>query len=260
LRETLERQRERVHEELTKHKRDFTQLTFDFGDEEKRQLESEMRSWRSRLEQFERDLEREPQRIPDFYEVRAKRIEPVGLVYLWPHTRARITSGLLSINCLANDRIRPASPPFRTLVHGADGIRRQRTEAHGRNVQYRGRIGLAAPLAADRHAKIGVRNRDGSQRMIDPLVTGSIDIFPGPKRLAVLDALCALVHQRALRAREGHRLVIGFHEVLPQLWADGFKKETDVSQERIIAQDRMPCLQQVVYPQQADRGRRRREP
>ncbi len=62
------------------------QLTLDFDEEEKRQVESDMRSWRSRLEQFERDLEREPQRIREFYEVRAKRVEPVGLVYLWPET------------------------------------------------------------------------------------------------------------------------------------------------------------------------------
>ena len=86
LRETLERQRERVREELTKHELDFTQFTFEFGNEEKRQLESDMRSWRSRLAQFERDLEREPRRVRDFYEVRAKRMEPVGLVYLWPET------------------------------------------------------------------------------------------------------------------------------------------------------------------------------
>jgi superfamily II DNA or RNA helicase len=86
LRETLERQRERVREGLAKYEGEFKQLTLDFGDEEKRQLESDVRSWRWRLEQFDRDLEREPQRIRDFYEVRAKRIEPVGLVYLWPET------------------------------------------------------------------------------------------------------------------------------------------------------------------------------
>jgi hypothetical protein len=86
LRETLERQRERVREELTKHEGEFQQLTLDFDEEEKRQLESDMRSWRGRLEQFDRDLEREPQRVREFYEVRAKRVEPVGLVYLWPET------------------------------------------------------------------------------------------------------------------------------------------------------------------------------
>lgn len=86
LREILERQRERVQEQLAKHESQFLQLTLDFGDDEKRQLEVNMRSWRSRLEQFAQDLAGEPQRIRDFYEVRAQRIEPVGLVYLWPET------------------------------------------------------------------------------------------------------------------------------------------------------------------------------
>jgi superfamily II DNA or RNA helicase len=86
LRETLERQRERVRDELAKHEGNFTQLTLDFGDDEKRQLESDMRSWRARLEQFDRDLEREPERLRSFYDVRAQRVEPLGLVYLWPET------------------------------------------------------------------------------------------------------------------------------------------------------------------------------
>lgn len=84
LRETLERQRKRVREELAKHDSEFQQLTLDFADEEKRQLETDMRSWRARLDQFDRDLEVEPQRVRGFYEVRAQRVEPVGLVYLWP--------------------------------------------------------------------------------------------------------------------------------------------------------------------------------
>ena len=86
LRETLERQRSRVAEELQKHEGSFKQLTIDFGEEERRQLESDMKSWRTRLEQFERDLETEPERVRQFYEVRTPRVEPVGLVYLWPET------------------------------------------------------------------------------------------------------------------------------------------------------------------------------
>ena len=87
LRETLERQRRRVEEELAKHEGEqLRQLILQFDEDEKRQLESDMRSWRMRLEQFERDLTSEPQRIREFYEVRARRIEPVGLVYLWPET------------------------------------------------------------------------------------------------------------------------------------------------------------------------------
>ncbi len=86
LTETVTRQQGRVEEELRRREDGSLQLSLGFGDEERRQLESDMRSWRNRLKQFERDLEEEPQRIRDFYEVRATRIEPVGLVYLWPET------------------------------------------------------------------------------------------------------------------------------------------------------------------------------
>ena len=86
LDETLRRQRERIVEELERHEGRFTQITLDFDDDERRQLQSNMRYWRTRLEQFDRDLKHEPGRIRAFYEVQAKRVEPVGLVYLWPET------------------------------------------------------------------------------------------------------------------------------------------------------------------------------
>ena len=86
FRETIERQLARVREELTRYEGVYQQLTLDFDEDDRRQLEANMTAWRRRLEQFTRDLEREPQRIRDFYEVRAKRVEPVGLVYLWPET------------------------------------------------------------------------------------------------------------------------------------------------------------------------------
>jgi hypothetical protein len=86
LRETLERQRDRVRAELERHTGKVPQLTLEFAEEDRRQLESNMRSWERRLEQFDGDLDTEPARIAEFYEVRAQRIEPVGLVYLWPDT------------------------------------------------------------------------------------------------------------------------------------------------------------------------------
>ena len=86
LREILERQRKRVIEELEKYEGQFKQLTLDFGEDDVRQLQSNMSAWRIRLKQFDRDLEEEPKRIRKFYKVRAKRVEPVGLVYLWPET------------------------------------------------------------------------------------------------------------------------------------------------------------------------------
>ncbi len=93
LRELLERQRKRVSDQLARYRETPHQLALDLGldlehaaEEERRQLEADARWWRIRLEQFERDIEREPKRIRDFYEVRAKRIEPIGLVYLWPES------------------------------------------------------------------------------------------------------------------------------------------------------------------------------
>lgn len=86
LRETLERQRQSVREQLEKHAREGARQLELFGDEERRQLEADVKSWRARLDQFDADLEREPRRVREFYEVSAQRIEPVGLVYLWPES------------------------------------------------------------------------------------------------------------------------------------------------------------------------------
>jgi SNF2 family DNA or RNA helicase len=89
LRETLEAQRDRVRDRLVKTEPKLAQQTIeyrDYTDDERRQLETDVKSWHRRLEQFDRDLATEPDRIREFYEVRAKRVEPVGLVYLWPET------------------------------------------------------------------------------------------------------------------------------------------------------------------------------
>ena len=86
LREILEAQRTRVRAELERHDSNAKQLTLDFDEGERRQHELDVRSWRHRLTQFDSDLATEPARIEDFYVVRARRVEPVGLVYLWPDT------------------------------------------------------------------------------------------------------------------------------------------------------------------------------
>ncbi len=86
LKGILTRQRDRVEEELRRREKDFDQFSLGFQNEEQRQLRSDMRSWTSRLEEFDRDLGSEPDRIREFYRVRAHRIEPVGLVYLWPES------------------------------------------------------------------------------------------------------------------------------------------------------------------------------
>ena len=86
IRETLESQRQRVETELRRQEGGGIQLVIEFSEEEKRQRQADVASWRTRLAQFDRDLETEPARIREFYAVRAKRVEPLGLVYLWPDT------------------------------------------------------------------------------------------------------------------------------------------------------------------------------
>ena len=53
---------------------------------ERRQMEADRRHWTYRLTRLDDELQTEPARVRDFYTVRAHRLEPVGLVYLWPIT------------------------------------------------------------------------------------------------------------------------------------------------------------------------------
>ncbi|MBX5497306.1 MAG: helicase, partial [Bryobacteraceae bacterium] len=83
MREILETQRKHLEETVSRHDRE-SQLVLEFSEEERRQLESNRRYWDKRLGDLEYELKTEPERIHSLYEVRATRIEPVGLVYLWP--------------------------------------------------------------------------------------------------------------------------------------------------------------------------------
>jgi hypothetical protein len=84
MRTILDEQKKRVAETAGKYR--DPQLLLDFNDEEQRQLESNKRHWEKRLRSIDQELASEPERIRALYEVKAQRIEPVGLVYLWPVT------------------------------------------------------------------------------------------------------------------------------------------------------------------------------
>ena len=83
MRDILESQRKRIV--ATQKKREAQQLPL-LIELEKKQLDADKRHWQERLEQLEHELESEPQRIRDGYDVKAPRFEAVGLVYLWPVT------------------------------------------------------------------------------------------------------------------------------------------------------------------------------
>ena len=89
MREILETQQRHIDNTVRQvEKMNPDQLQFNFGDleEERRQLDANRRYWAKRLAEISDELQTEPQRIQDLYTVKAKRVEPVGLVYLWPVT------------------------------------------------------------------------------------------------------------------------------------------------------------------------------
>ena len=86
MRRILEEQKRRVAAELGKSGPGQQTAFAFFNEEERRQLDSNRKYWQRWLDNVEGDLQREPVRIQDFYEITSFRIEPVGLAYLWPVT------------------------------------------------------------------------------------------------------------------------------------------------------------------------------
>ncbi|MCC7406412.1 MAG: DEAD/DEAH box helicase family protein [Bdellovibrionales bacterium] len=53
---------------------------------EREQFEANRKYWVKRLEDLARELEQEPQKVKQSYQIKASRFEPVGIVYLWPES------------------------------------------------------------------------------------------------------------------------------------------------------------------------------
>lgn len=93
MRVLLERQAARVAAAMTVAEQPL-QASFDFLTEEQRaqaakeqaQRDRDRSTWEGKLARLTRDIAEEPLRVVDGYRVLARRLEPVGLVYLWPRT------------------------------------------------------------------------------------------------------------------------------------------------------------------------------
>jgi hypothetical protein len=86
LRGILEGQRQAILDVI--HGR--TQLHFDFAEQDKeqrKQFEDDLKYMEQRLPIIDKEVESEPEQIRDLYRVILSRLEPVGLIYLWPETR-----------------------------------------------------------------------------------------------------------------------------------------------------------------------------
>jgi hypothetical protein len=66
------------------------QMSFNFGEqdvEQRRQYEDDRKHMERRLGDIEKEIDVEPGQIREVYRVVLRRLEPVGLIYLWPETR-----------------------------------------------------------------------------------------------------------------------------------------------------------------------------
>lgn len=85
LSDLLQDQRKRILKAETEF--DDRQLELPgIAENERRQLRADRRHWQERLIRLEEELQTEPTRVRSSYEVRARRLEPVGLVYIWPRS------------------------------------------------------------------------------------------------------------------------------------------------------------------------------
>jgi uncharacterized membrane protein len=87
LREILTRQKEAIEATIRGETRQLTFGETEIEKAQKRQLEHDLEHMRGRLEVLEEERKREPEQLQALYNVALTRIEPVGLVYLWPTTR-----------------------------------------------------------------------------------------------------------------------------------------------------------------------------
>jgi SNF2 family DNA or RNA helicase len=85
MREILDLQQGNLVTTIRAHDKNL-QLLLDFTEDERRQKEHDRRYWETRLAELRNERESEPERIRALYEVKARRVEPIGLVYLWPVT------------------------------------------------------------------------------------------------------------------------------------------------------------------------------
>ena len=80
----LEAQRDRIERQHEKTAENTQQRTLGFSRDEERQLAANQKHWAARLLALADEIQDEPARIRAGYAVQASRVEPVGLVYLWP--------------------------------------------------------------------------------------------------------------------------------------------------------------------------------
>lgn len=86
LRGILDRQRVAIEQALAEGQQGLLRLE-EADEAQQRQFRADQRHMQQRLERLEREREEEPAEIVAGYQVVSRRLEPLGLVYLWPQNR-----------------------------------------------------------------------------------------------------------------------------------------------------------------------------
>ncbi len=86
MKDILIAQKKRIAETAAKTAKNSAQLLLAWAEEERKQLEADRLHWGRRLSEIDQELATEPERIRNGYAVKAERVEPVGIAYLWPVT------------------------------------------------------------------------------------------------------------------------------------------------------------------------------
>jgi hypothetical protein len=170
-----------------------------------------------------------------------------------PHQVAAVLAVVGADAALAGVVVEVAEPG--ALVQRADGVGAERAEAHRRDVEQRGAVGLAALRAADLHAKAaGIAQRRRAHGVADELEAILVHVAQSAEGLVGALVLGPRVDQRALRAGERQLLAVAFEQVLADLRADALDQIADIAQDRVVAPHRLARLQQVADTDQAQHG------
>ncbi len=144
-------------------------------------------------------------------------------------------------------------------VQGAHGVRAEGAEAHGRDVQQGGGVGLCALRPPHLHPEVSPRILHCAAwacGMAHEAVPIAIHIEFGAEGLHGFDALRAPIDQIPGIAIEGATAGVALHEVLVDFGPSALEQEAQMPEDRIVAQDTVLSLHQVVGPdrEQSARG------
>ena len=145
-------------------------------------------------------------------------------------------------------------------VESLDGATAERAEAHARDVDHRGWTERAgSPVCCAHHLRrrkgeaqvrsIGFdAHRFGGEGRLpeDDVVIGVIEIVVGAEPDVGVLTFGGRVHPGPFVAAERTLLVVVGHDVLTQFGADALEDEAEVPDDRVVAQDRVLALHEVV--------------